>query len=235
MLLGVETKRFADALAGHRLETLQDYVAAVLARALFRGDLAPGERIPVDQIASELNVSHIPIREALSAFEAQGHVKRISHRGFFVMDISVEDLEDIYRWREVLETEGLREGVPLLTDNDIKEMEDAYREMAKAAKEKDLVRFSEANATFHFVPVLKCNSRRLGRLLSQLWDASARYQSWLLRGDNKFRLIQNQHKDFLEACRARDAEKAIDVTTAHREVTLKKTREALTKSQSLGA
>lgn len=212
--------------------SLQDYVAGALARALFEGKLAPGQRIPVSRLADELEVSHIPVREALRAFEAEGHIVSISHRGFFVAELSLEDVEDIYRWRKVLEDEALRKGIPNLSDDNIDFMEDLWKMMNKASRAHDHGTFAEANREFHFVPFHQARSPRLVRFLNQLWDSNSRYHSVLLQAGEKIRLLQAQHRDLLAACRARAVEEAIEIMESHRQVTLARMREGLVKSQA---
>ena len=69
--------------------------ALYIRRLIFEGELRPGERVPQDEIAHELGISRIPIREALIALESGGWVTIELHRGAFVtaLDEQAEDLQ----------------------------------------------------------------------------------------------------------------------------------------------
>src|ERR1700742_4265844 len=102
-----------------RPDGLQDFVVRSLMRAIASGELQPGTRLSPARLAEDLGVSHIPVREALAALEAVGQVKRIPRVGFFVAELSTDDIEDIYHWRQVLEDEAHRLAVPKLEEADL--------------------------------------------------------------------------------------------------------------------
>lgn len=71
-----------------------EQVADHLRREIFAGRLAPGERIPQEEIASALGVSRIPVREALVILEREGRVRMELHRGAFVLAMDAESVRD---------------------------------------------------------------------------------------------------------------------------------------------
>jgi DNA-binding GntR family transcriptional regulator len=91
-------------------ESLRDDVLA--------GVFAPGDRILLDAVASELGMSNIPVREALRTLATEGLVEAVPNRGYVVVAATAEDLEDTYRLRTMLEPLAVRVAVPRLTDAD---------------------------------------------------------------------------------------------------------------------
>jgi DNA-binding GntR family transcriptional regulator len=75
---------------------LQDEVARVVRRAIFSGELKPGERINQDELAERLELSRLPIREAMIALEREGLIRTIPRRGSFVWDFRRQDILDQY-------------------------------------------------------------------------------------------------------------------------------------------
>ena len=57
-------------------------------------------------------MSAVPVREALRILEGEGHVHYRPHRGYVVAALDVDDLTEIYRIRELLETEAVRQSHP---------------------------------------------------------------------------------------------------------------------------
>ena len=77
---------------------------------IVRRQLAPGTQIRQVELAAQLGLSRSPLRQALSALETEGLVTHEQQRGYFVARMSVDHLSQIYRMRELLETELLRTG-----------------------------------------------------------------------------------------------------------------------------
>lgn len=88
--------------------TLRAYVVKVIRCDILNGKYQPGDRLNESKIARELNISRIPVREALSQLQDQGLVMNHQRRGMFVTHLSTEEVQQINSLRIVLETEALR-------------------------------------------------------------------------------------------------------------------------------
>ena len=73
-----------------------EVVYDLLHQAIIRGDYKPGERIVIDELASRLDVSQIPIREALRQLEADGFVTNEPYVGVTVTGISADFIFEIF-------------------------------------------------------------------------------------------------------------------------------------------
>ncbi len=203
-----------------RPDGLHDFVARRLAGAIASGDLPPGTRLSPARLAEDLGVSHIPVREALAALEAVGHVTRIPRVGYFVAELSRDEIEDIYHWRQVLEDEAHRLGVPRLEEPDLCRMRQLNADMVVAVRAGDVAAFVEANRMFHFVPFERTGSAHLLRFITHLWDASARYQNSLVYPRVPRDLLQDQHDALMRAFEARDVGAVNGWMARHRATTL---------------
>lgn len=198
-----------------RPDGLQDFVVRNLVRAMSSGELPPGTRLSPARLAEDLGVSHIPVREALAALEAVGQVRRIPRVGFFVAELSTEDIEDIYHWRQVLEDEANRIAVPKLTDADLDRMRDVNEQLAAAVPEHSTA-FADLNRAFHFVPFERAGSEHLIRFISHLWDAAARYQGATAHPWAAKSLLQSHHDALLLAYQNRDVAAVNELMAQHR-------------------
>ena len=86
-----------------RPPTAQEAVLAEIRRLIVSGELAPGAPVRQEAVAERLGVSRVPVREALKVLEGEGHVVYAAHRGYVVAELSVDDLTEVYRLRELLE------------------------------------------------------------------------------------------------------------------------------------
>lgn len=194
-------------------EALIAYVQRSLILGITTGRFKSGERLSPSLIAKELGVSHIPVREALVALQAVGHVEHKPRIGFSIRPLSFDDVSDIYRLRKVLEEDALELAIPKLTDEDIATMEDLCQQMGKLTHAKGRDRYLLLNRRFHFVPFKRVASDRLLRMLDGLWDAAARYPaaSMVSSADS-----HQEHLQMMEAVRARNVKAVIRATDRHR-------------------
>jgi len=203
-----------------RPDGLQDFVARRLGKAIASGDLPPGTRLSPARLAEDLGVSHIPVREALAALEAVGQVKRIPRVGFFVAELSTDDIEDIYHWRQVLEDEAHRLAVPKLEEADLARMRQLNEDMMAALKDRNTALWAECNRTFHFVPFERAGSEHLVRFITHLWDAAARYQNTMAYVRVPKGTLQEHHDGLMRAFEARDVGAVNGWMAKHRGITL---------------
>src|SRR5690348_14261223 len=89
-------------------ENTSDSVAAAVRRLILDGELTPGERINEVHLSRELGVSRTPLREALAHLTHEGAVDAIPRIGHFVRPLTVEEGEQLYEIRPLLDPEALR-------------------------------------------------------------------------------------------------------------------------------
>src|SRR5947209_5967811 len=118
-----EKLRAIIAAARHDNVTAQELVLASVRDAILAGVLDPGARLRQEELAELFGTSRIPVREALRALEYEGLVRSEPHRGFTVTSLDADDVEEVYDLRIVLESHAIRLAVPLLTDEDLVELE----------------------------------------------------------------------------------------------------------------
>ena len=105
---------------------------AALRRALVSGELAPGEQVRQESLAERFGVSRVPLREALKILEGEGRVVYLPHRGYFVAELSLDDLLEVYRMRELLEAEAVMVAVPRLGASDLAAISAACEDVRQA-------------------------------------------------------------------------------------------------------
>lgn len=210
-----------------RPPTAQEFVLGELRRGIVTGELRPGEQIRQDALAERLGTSRVPLREALKILEGEGQVAYHPHRGYFVAELSADDLSEVYRIRELLEDEAVRVAVPLLEDEDVLAMEAAMASIEAAAAADDIPGMTRANREFHFLLIERAGLPRLARLIRQLWDATDAYRSVYFAETPNRAQVEREHRAIVAAVRARDAEQAIALLREHREHAVHRVTELL--------
>jgi DNA-binding GntR family transcriptional regulator len=197
--------------------TAQEAVLAELRRFIVTGRLRPGEQVVQDALAAELGVSRVPLREALKILEGEGQVTYVAHRGYFVTQLSLSDLLEVYRIREILEAEAVRVGLPQMTTEDVDRLEEAEREVSAAAVAADVAKMTQANRRFHFALIEACGLPRLVRIVGLLWDATAVYRSVYFTEPHNRERVDAEHRDLVGAVKAGDVERTLRVLEQHRQ------------------
>ncbi|MEU7900716.1 GntR family transcriptional regulator [Nonomuraea sp. NPDC049152] len=199
-----------------RPPTAQQFVLGELRRAITTGRLRPGSPIRQDALAEEFDVSRVPLREALKTLQGEGLVTYQAHRGYFVETLSLDDLREVYRIRELLEEEAVRQAVPRLGAEDLARLDRAQEEVERAAAAGEVQEMAAANRVFHLT-LFECSGMpRLVRLIRTLWDSTDAYRSMYYGdGGNRERVV-TEHRAVLDALRAGDAGAAVLRLDEHR-------------------
>lgn len=130
------------------VDTKATLIRQRLAEAIITGELRPGDRLVLDEIAREFGVSKIPLREALSGLEGAGLVVTTPHAGPRVAPLPRHEIHGVYRLREAVEPLAVRlaleRGGRLAVD--LREINDRMRRSLGTAPDAEI---SSLNAEFH--------------------------------------------------------------------------------------
>jgi DNA-binding GntR family transcriptional regulator len=208
--------------------TKAEYAYAELRRQIIDGEVAAGTRLRLRQLAGELRLSEMPIREALRLLQRDGLVSFQSHRGATVTAVSLEQVMErisMRTWLEVLATE---DAVRRHTSRSLAAAETALERAGAAAREGDPLQFSAANRSFHervHAPAGPLLRDAIATEWDRVWQAR--------RGSSLFALCparmaeaQEEHRRLFEALRRRSTADAVMAMTEHRRRTLDSWRKA---------
>src|SRR5260370_8280233 len=100
-------------------QSLTSAVADKLRDQIIRGEIPEGAQLRQDAIASQYQVSRIPVREALRQLDAEGLIAIVPNRGAVVPTLSSDDIEELFSIRALLEHELLRLSIPHLPQEEL--------------------------------------------------------------------------------------------------------------------
>lgn len=200
-----------------RPPTAQEAVLEELRVAIVSGELRPGEQVLQDALAERFGVSRVPLREALKILEGEGQVVYRPHRGYFVAELDLDDLREVYRIRDLLESEAVRVAVPQIGTDELTALQGALEDVERASAAGDLVAMAAANRRFHFGLLAAARMPRLLRLVRVLWDATDVYRSLYYADDSHRQVVHDEHRLVLDAVRLGDQERAVELLRQHRE------------------
>ncbi len=185
---------------GHR--TLAERAFATLHEAVVTGVFAPGERLPIEELAEVLEMSPMPIREALRQLDSVGLVENVPHRGARVTELSIDDLREVYEARLALEPIAVRHAAENFTPQDTEAARRLLEEHVKAYTRRELRLIWSTHTAFHLALYQAAHSRWMMRLIHPLWETSERYRFAMLPVRVNLDQRRLEHERILEACSA---------------------------------
>ena len=192
-----------------------ELVTAEIRRAVLTGALAPGEQFSIRDLAGQLGVSHIPIREALRRLESQGLIVLRPARSAEVASLTTADLEAIYRLRYLIE--------PPLAAASVGRHDAAHvenlRRLLEGSRDEDPEFAWQAHYDFHAALVHPAATEWDERVLATLWTAAERYTHLVFDPtritEQERRRRYQTHRVLLDAALGDDPDSMIDALTAH--------------------
>jgi len=189
---------------GHR--TLAEKAFRTLHSAIITGALRPGARLPIQELAALLEMSPMPIREAVRRLDSAGLVENIPHRGARVTELSITDLAEVYEARLALEVLAIRRAAPRFTGAHASIAAQRLEALGQMSDDNSAAT-SAAHAAFHFALYEAADSAWLLRLIRPMRETSERYCLEVPQC-RQLAARRGEHEAILETCSAGDAELA---------------------------
>ena len=134
-----------------RLMAFKKTIIRDLRNNIADGTLRPGERITEAALCQRFSISRTSARDVLKQLEKEGVVKIIPNAGARVVDLSTEDVSNIYEMQIVLEGASARFACEHITDQEIKKLRECQFMIEKAIAQKNLDLVFELNTGFHML------------------------------------------------------------------------------------
>lgn len=167
------------------------------------GALPEGERINEVHLAQKLGVSRTPLREALNRLASEGALTSAPHLGFFVRPLTLEEFQQVYTIRPLLDPEALRlAGLPSAAKLD--RLERINAKLGKAASERAIT----LDDQWHLELIGDCPNRVLIELIENNILRTRRYEMALMRESPNVMRATDEHVRILKALRRGDLEGA---------------------------
>jgi DNA-binding GntR family transcriptional regulator len=192
-------------------QPLRDIVRERIRSGIADGRWAPGARLVERDLAEELAVSRVPVREALQMLEREGFVQLLPRRGAVVRELNRTVVQDLFDIRQALEVLAARLVAERIDDEGLARLHAVLEEGRRALEADDQAWSGTANTAFHETLLDLARNDSLRGLLEPL---SGRLR-WLFRQTRDYPRVQSEHEQLYAALAARDAELAAAVALAH--------------------
>ena len=185
---------------------LPQRIMKTLAQAIIEGRIESGARLSEPDIAQQFGVSRTPVREALYALERDGLVERPPRKGARVATFTAKQVKDIYVCRALVYGRSANLATPLLSDEQLDELQDCTEQMVKAAQQEDILAYYNLNISFHDYLARVTENAMLLKLMSDMGNVTLRLRFMSLTIPGRSLYSAHVHRtELMERLRAHDA------------------------------
>lgn len=199
--------------------TAQDHAAEWMTQAIIAGELAPGDHVPQEEIAKLIGVSLIPVRESMRRLEGKGLLTYRQQLGYFVAELTVEELIPMFELRALLEDYAVRKSIPLITDDEVDNVAKLAADCNAALEDNDIVALAMGHWEFYSAVLGGDDQSLVLRLLRQLWERTHAYAGSFYSTDQGALGTQRARANILQGLRERNVTAVIDALAEHRDRT----------------
>lgn len=199
------------------LGTAQQHAVDGLRALIVAGELRPGDRANQEDLAARFGLSVAPVREALRVLEQEGQVTYLPRRGYFVTELRLSDLREIYELRRLLEDRAARRALEDIDDEAVERIRRAAGDCLEAAQAGDVAAELEANRRFHFAILDSPAQPHAMRLIRLLWDSTEAYRALYYNAPEERTRSIEAHDAIIDAVVARDPDRLVAELDAHRD------------------
>ncbi|HEX7051358.1 MAG TPA: GntR family transcriptional regulator [Longimicrobiales bacterium] len=195
--------------------TVAGMTLEVLREKILRGEYPEGAALRQDAVAAELGVSRIPVREALRQLEAEGLVTFSPHVGAVVSTLSLEEIEELFQLRALIEADLLRRAIPMMEQADLDRADEILDQYEAAFRRGDVAAWGALNWRFHATLLSPAERPLTMGIVQNLQNQSDRYmrmQLTLTHGETR---ANDEHRAIAAAARHGEVERACALLTAH--------------------
>jgi DNA-binding GntR family transcriptional regulator len=193
--------------------TLTDEAYARIKARVLRCEFEPGARFSEGQLADELRLTKMPVREALSRLVQEGLVRSIPRHGYEVNPVTVRDVHDLFELRLAVEPLAVELAARRIDEPTLRRLAELCEVTCNPTDLASITQFADAHREFHLLIVRACGNRKLSDVVERvLEDADRLVYMGLLRLDHHAK-VGTEHHALLDALERRDGAAAREFAT----------------------
>ncbi len=190
---------------------VREHVAGVLRKAILTGELGEGQEITLKDIASNVGVSSMPVREAFQMLALEGLIKLRPNKGAVVLEINEKTIRDHYETRALLEGEA----AALASKNsvDVSEIEGIQKLAEEALAANNYNEYNKHNQAFHVAIWTAADNAKIANILASLWNGMS--MGPRITKEDYAILSNKEHRKIAEAIKNHNAARAREAMHKH--------------------
>ena len=207
--------RSAPQITMLRADSLREQITRAVEAAIVAGELEPGVIYSAPGLAERFGVSATPVREAMLDLVKEGFVEPLRNRGFRVVQMSDDDLDNIAQIRLLIEVPTIPQIASRLTPARLAELAPAAEAIERAAADGDVLQYLDADRRFHVELISVLGNARLTELVDRLRRQARLFGLRDLARAGRLMASALEHRTLLDTLGTQDTKAAEDLMRAH--------------------
>lgn len=195
--------------------TLRSEVANLIRKKILDGEIPSGERLIETEIAAQLGVSRMPVREAMRTLESEGLIKQVPRRGLIVSEYTENDIREYYTIREALEVCAIKIVVDKISPEEIAELREYCENAAEAHARDDIEEVCQWTSKFNDRIYDSCEMPRLKEQIKQTQKYLRTFRFTTFKEPFRTEQALREHSEIIRLVEAKDKEGAARATSIH--------------------
>ena len=177
-----------------KMPSAKEKVAAELRKAILSRQMKEGEVLSLESVATQLNVSAMPVREAFQILARDGLIQLRKNKGAVVLGITETYIKEHYQLRAILESAAASQ------------IESVYEEAEEALKEGNLKQYTDLNRAFHHEIWSAAGNQKMKNMISELWNGLS--MGSMVSEEDYAKVSIKEHERIWRAIKAHDQKEA---------------------------
>lgn len=177
--------------------------------------LKPGQKLQDRQLAIQLEVSRTPVREALNRLVQEGFVRQTPGQGYFVKEITIKEIEELYEVREALEVLAAKMAIQSINNSQIKKLSEILKRHKKLIQNGTSESSLLDEAEFHKTIALSSGNQHLYVIMSNIFDKIAAYRGIGTLTLQRTKIAYQQHEEIFISLKEKDTRKLKKIMRGH--------------------
>ncbi len=182
---------------------------------IIAGELAPGTKIPEQEMCKRFGVSRTPMREALKVLAADGLVSLEPNRGAWVSKITIEELEEVFPVMGALEALSGELACERITDKEMEGIKKLHNRMLKYYKNQDLAKYFQTNQEIHEAILNAAKNTTLSLQYRSLASRVRRARYMANMSEERWKQAVEEHEQIIQALEKRQGTKLAEILKRH--------------------
>lgn len=195
----------------------------------------PGQKINPNIVASQLDISIMPVRDAIERLEQQGWIVRYSQKGTYVRKIRISKMRDMVQVRSMIESEAIFRIIENGTEHHFKQLKKIIDANEKAVADRNIENYEKTDTQFHKKLVKLTENKMLIEMHEEILDHLEYIFLIIVLCSEKIKehdimdlsKIPVSHKSIYEAIKAKDLGLALELIRKHLEKSVERYNEMI--------
>jgi GntR family transcriptional regulator, rspAB operon transcriptional repressor len=167
-----------------KANTSKEQIYREIRRSIIMGNISPGTRLDISQLANQYHTSVTPVRDALQLLSQDDLITIKPRSGYFVAHMTFKKLRDLLEVRKILELAGIEMAAKRITDDELKALQAVH---AGYTGDDDVSydRYTDENRQFHYLMANASGNQELAGMIARLHDRLARFMVYRHAGESQ--------------------------------------------------